>query len=358
MKLKLRVILIVIQIIIFSAIFFYLRSLTYLFESSEPHQTSIKEINETVIEYSTRDPIILKCDGNYKVAFTFDDGPHPIYTSLIVKTLRRQEIKAGFFVLGTSIQSFFSATNDLRVNQFERPRIGFLLLQNYSLLEHLLEGHDIYLHGWLHEKNNEMRLQTVVDNIATQLMEIGLLKGFKPIYRAPWGIGTANSHIRKQAVITQILSQMGIIPTLWDIDTNDYFMNINEDKLINNSLSVICKRKNGGHILMHDNRPTTAYILDRMIRSIRASGHTIVSPGEINRLWNDQALIKRTRKYTEFLRERARKIQNSGLIKKIVYRPVEISFPTSKKQANLLDCINPVARREGLIQVSPNISQF
>ncbi|CAF4693936.1 unnamed protein product, partial [Rotaria magnacalcarata] len=49
----------------------------------------------------------------------------------------------------------------------------------------------------LHEKNNEMRLQTVVDNISAQLIEIGLLKGFKPVYRAPWGIGTAPGTIKR-----------------------------------------------------------------------------------------------------------------------------------------------------------------
>jgi peptidoglycan/xylan/chitin deacetylase (PgdA/CDA1 family) len=357
MKIKVRV-LIFIQMFIFTVICFHLRLLTYLFKSSKTHQTfeaSTQKINETPITYSTQAPIVFKCNDKHNVSFTFDDGPHPIYTSLIVNTLRQQEVKAGFFVLGTSIQSFLSANNDLRVSQFERPRIGFLLLQNYSLLEHLLEGHDIYLHGWLHEKNSEMRLQTAIDNIATQLIEIGLLKGFKPIYRAPWGIGTAPGHIKKKALLTQILSQMGIIPALWDIDTTDYLIHMDEDKLIDNTLKIICKKK-GGHMLMHDNQPMTAYILDRMIRSIRASDHTIVSPGEINQIWNDQTTINRTRKYTEFLRERAHRIQNSRLVKTIVYRPVEIFFPTSKNQVNLSDCIDPIARYEGSIKVSPNIN--
>jgi peptidoglycan/xylan/chitin deacetylase (PgdA/CDA1 family) len=218
-----------------------------------------------------------------------------------------------------------------------------LLLQNYSLIERLLEGHDIYLHGWLHEKNNEMRLQTAIDNIATQLIEIGLLKGFKPIYRAPWGLGTANGHVKNKALLPQILKQMGIVPVLWDIDTNDYFVEIDENKLINRTLEIICMKR-GGQILMHDNRPTTAHLLDRLIRSIRASGHTIVSPGEITPAWNDKITINRTRKYTEFLRETARKIQNSPSMKTIVYRPVEISFPKSNNQNHNVRCASPLDR--------------
>ena len=342
----------------FSVICFHLRFFTYFSALSGAYQafpTAIQAKSENPVAYSTRAPITLKCENKYKVSFTFDDGPHPMYTLLVTKTLRQQDIKAGFFVLGTSIQSFLSAKSSLRFNHFERPRLGFLLLQNYSSVEHLLEGHEIYLHGWLHEKNDEMRLQTVIDNIATQLIEIGLLKGFKPIYRAPWGIGSAPGYSKQMAVMTQILRQMGIIPTMWDIDTKDYFVPIDEDKLINNTLGSICRKK-GGHILMHDNRPTTAYILDRLIHSIRASGHTIVSPGEINRIWNDQTTINRTRKYTELLRERARKMQNNRSIKFHSYRPVEISFPSSKNQIDLLHCINPIARYQGPIIVSPNIS--
>jgi peptidoglycan/xylan/chitin deacetylase (PgdA/CDA1 family) len=358
--LKIRVLLMLFQIFIFFIICFHTRLFTYFLQFSETDQAfqpSIEKLDEVPMEYSTRPPIVFNCSQSHRVSFTFDDGPHAIYTSTIVKTLRRQEVKAGFFVLGTSIQSFLSANNDLRVNQFERPRIGFLLLQDYSSIERLLEGHDIYLHGWLHEKNSEMRLQTVIDNISTQLIEIGLLKGFKPIYRAPWGIGTSPGYVNKKALITQILNQMGIIPALWDIDTNDYRMLMNEDNLINSTLGVICRKK-GGQMLMHDNRPTTAYILDRMIRSIRASGHTIVSPGEINRLWNNQIVINRTRKYTEFLRERTRKIQNNRLIKTIIYRPVEISFPASNNQVSLLQCIDPLTRYEGSIKVTPNINNI
>ena len=355
---KFRVLLVLVQFFIFFAICFHTWMFTSLFKSSDLlhiSPTPIKMRDETIIITSTRSPMVFHCNSKYKVAFTFDDGPHPINTPLIVKTLRRQKVKAGFFLLGTSIQSFLSANNNLSVHTFERPRIGFLLMQDYSLVEKLFEGHEIYLHGWLHEKVTEMYLQTVVDNISTQLLEIGLLKGFKPIYRAPWGIGTAPSHIKNKALLPQILNQMGILPVLWNVDTKDYFIKLDENKLINNTLKMICKNK-GGHILMHDNRPTTAYYLDRLIRSIRASGHIIVTPGDIDRMWNNQTRINKTRKYTELLRERTRNIQNNRTTKSNNYRPVEIFLFNSKGETNRLNYINPVIRYEGSIKVSPNIN--
>lgn len=328
-------------------------------EEKQTFQISVKTIKKVTIDSSLRPPIISNCVHKYKVAFTFDDGPHPTYTSLIVQTLNQYHIRAGFFILGTSMQSFLSVNNNLSVHQFERPRIGYLLLQDYSLIENLFEGHDIYLHGWLHEKINEMRLQTVVDNISTQLVEIGLLKGFKPIYRAPWGIGTAPGSVTNKAILSQILNQMGVLPAHWNIDTKDYLIKIDEHNITNHILQMICKTK-GGLILMHDNRPTTAYFLDRIIRSIRASGHTIVSPAEINRQWDNQTYINRTRKYIKFLRERVNTLQESlvSVPSNRNARLVQISLPSNNRQGNILQSIDANTRYKGIVEVLPNINDF
>ena len=305
--------------------------------------------------YSRDAPIVSPCPAQHRVAFTFDDGPHPIYTPRIVQTLARQQIQAGFFLLGTSIQSFLSAHQNLTVHQWERPRLGFLLLQDYSLVENLLRGHAIYLHGWLHEKNSEMRLQTVVDNIATQLLEIGLLTGFQPVYRAPWGVGSSPGPVNNTALLARILAEMGILPTLWNIDTKDYLTEVNENHLISSTLKLICKTR-GGHLLMHDNRPSTAHLLDRLIRSIRASGHRIVTPADIDHRWNDPIRVNRTRRYTELLRQRARKIQKTLAARPQLartFRPVEISLATKEQ---ILTNIDPLASYKGTLRVSPSIN--
>ena len=39
-----------------------------------------------------------------KVALTFDDGPHPVYTEEILDGLRKKGVKATFFVIGKSVE--------------------------------------------------------------------------------------------------------------------------------------------------------------------------------------------------------------------------------------------------------------
>ena len=302
-------------------------------------------------------PIQFKCTEQYKVSFTFDDGPHPINTPWVIKTLNKYQIKAGFFLLGTSIQSFLSYHKLLTVHPFEPTQTAFLLKQNYSSIERLFEGHDIYLHGWLHEKNNEMYLQAAIDNIATQLVELGLLKGFKPVYRAPWGIGTSPKDVKKKIVFIEILRQMGIIPTYGNIEPGDYEQEIDEEKLIRNVLQTICQRK-GGDILLHDNRPTTAHLLDRLIRSIVGSGHSIVEPSEIYPRWKHQMYLDRTRRYVKLLRDTVRRVQRTVSVnKKLIeaFRLVQVSLKTKHQKDHLLSMYDSITYLAGSIQVQPNI---
>ena len=47
-------------------------------------------------------PYIIKRFGeaDKKIALTFDDGPDPVYTSQIIKILKKEKVPACFFVVG------------------------------------------------------------------------------------------------------------------------------------------------------------------------------------------------------------------------------------------------------------------
>ena len=324
--------------------------------SSSSSLSGEKKVSFLSARSNVRSPVEVKCPRGlvHRVSFTFDDGPHPLFTPSILEVLRHFHLSAGFFLLGTSIQSYLSYHNLLNVHQFERPRIGYLLLQNYSSLEELYRGHFFYLHGWLHEKNTEMRLQTVIDNISTQLLEIGLLQGFRPIYRAPWGLGTSPGHVQRKSVLVDILDQIGVVPAYWKIDTKDFLFQIDEEQLINHTLHRICQTR-GGIILMHDNRPQTAALLSRLIRSILLSGHRIVSPHSLESQWNNLTLFNLTRQFTRLLRERVKQLQLSRQFSNHLFRPVQLSlFPKAREQSLLLN-LNPLASFKGNITVQPNL---
>ena len=69
-------------------------------------QKSTQHTNRIIEANLSRLSRINYCSNSWKVAFTFDDGPHPITTSIILQILNQHRIKAGFFLLGTAIQAF------------------------------------------------------------------------------------------------------------------------------------------------------------------------------------------------------------------------------------------------------------
>ena len=309
----------------------------------------------------TRDrPLIHRCIYNYRVVLTFDDGPHPVHTPAVLKILDRHRIRGGFFALGTSIQNYLSYHNVSTVHQTERPRLGFLLLQNYSSIEELYDGHEIFLHGWMHEKNDEMRLHPLIENIVTQWIEIGSLRGFQPIYRAPWGIGSTHRPGQRHTVLARILRELGIVPISWDVSTGDYLHDFADDDLIRSTLKNICQQ-NGGIVLLHDNRPRTVNVLDRLIRSIRRSGHSIVDLRRLHRRWNDKGHWNRTRAFVEHLRDEVRRMQEKhgrGATIKGAPDIIHIAFEPTDNRSVLPSIIDPLQHFIGEIRVRPTITNL
>ena len=44
--------------------------------------------------------VIIKGEKKHKIAITFDDGPHPVYTPKILDLFKLHEMKATFFIVG------------------------------------------------------------------------------------------------------------------------------------------------------------------------------------------------------------------------------------------------------------------
>ena len=66
-------------------------------------------------------------DANKRIAITFDDGPHPIYTPEILDILAEYDVKATFFVVGENVR------------------------KNPELIERELEeGHEVGNHTYTH----------------------------------------------------------------------------------------------------------------------------------------------------------------------------------------------------------------
>jgi len=100
------------------------------------------------------------------IALTFDDGPDPVYTPILLDLLKRHGVKATFFVVG--------------VNAEKHPDI---IKRMHD------EGHVIGIHNYVHKSNWLMRPGTVKEQIRRTAELIESITGKKPcFYRPPWGI--------------------------------------------------------------------------------------------------------------------------------------------------------------------------
>ena len=156
-------------------------------------------------------------DVNRKVAaITFDDGPHPIYTPIILKLLQRFDVKATFFVVGVYAKKY--------------PGI----IKNIS--EH---GHCIGNHTWDHKLFNELSTTQRWSQVST------CAKYIKPymskFFRHPWG---KQSHQSRFDTFLFGYDDIG-----WNVHANDWDEQ-DADKMAETLLTSLSP---GSMLLLHDN---------------------------------------------------------------------------------------------------------
>lgn len=304
--------------------------------------------------------LFFNCSKKTRVAFTFDDGPHPIYTKLIIETLRKERIHAGFFVLGASIQNFLNFYSNLTNYLVERPRIENLLIEDYSLIEQLYERQEIFYHGWFHEKISDLNLPILIDHLSTLLIEFGQLKNLFPVYRSTWGTATSGFSIKKNILFVQLLKQFGLTPINWNIDTKDFLLDDRSasfNEHLNQTLRFICHSRDA-LVLMHDNRPRTVEFLRELIVLIRRQGHEIVSPTDLHPEWKNVTNLRRFHQFVQHLRQKIERAQRLPVSERNSFKLFEIILKNRQKQTvkNLWSQLSPMTDETKFsIELHPNI---
>ncbi|REB05649.1 polysaccharide deacetylase family protein [Sporosarcina sp. BI001-red] len=166
--------------------------------------------------------IFRKGGNDGQIAFTFDDGPDPLYTPHLLALLNKHEVKATFFVLGH------------KANQ--HPDIIRRIHE---------EGHQIGIHNYTHRPNWFMMPWTTTHQHIKKTSDIiEFITGIKPLYyRPPWGIINAyDLFFRKKYDIV-----------LWSMMPGDWKRDVSQNKLKGLLLRNIRK---GSVILLHDSGET------------------------------------------------------------------------------------------------------
>ncbi len=184
------------------------------------------------------------------VALTFDDGPHLTYTDEILDILKKYNIKATFFVVGTNVKYFPDKLKRIAA-----------------------EGHEIGNHTYSHKFLTRYNDETITEEIKKAEEIILSTTGIKPkVFRPPGGMYNER--------IGNIAKDLGYISILWSQDPRDWSktsISTIENKVISNA-------SDGDIILFHDfnqkNSPTPE-ALRRIIPKLIEMGYRFVTVSDI-----------------------------------------------------------------------------
>ncbi len=216
-----------------------------------PIETDATTVSNYPLQIKYPDTMIYKAETNEKViAFTFDDAPDEIYTPQILDVLKKHDVKATFFLLGS------------RVNKY--PHI---VKRIYN------EGHIIGNHTYWHPELTKTGVANMVWEINQNEKEIESVVGVKTnLFRAPYGA------LNEKMVIK--LREMGYRGIGWSIDSEDW-KGISKQEIKANVLDYLHP---GSIVLMHaaGNVPETAAALDELLTYLKQEGYYFVT---VEDLW-------------------------------------------------------------------------
>lgn len=179
-----------------------------------------------------------------KVALTFDDGPSPKYTPLLLDGLKERNVQATFFLLGKNVK------------------------ENQKLVQRMqTEGHLLGNHTYNHVQLNKIPETTARQEILKTNNEIYEATGNYPEYmRPPYGAWKKNMELCVE-----------MLPVFWDIDTLDW-KSQNVDAILKAAGE---EPEDGSIILMHDEYQTSVEAALLLIDRLKEKGYEFVTVDEL-----------------------------------------------------------------------------
>jgi len=196
-----------------------------------------------------RKHVILKVPvkpGRKVFALTFDDGPWPEYTRQILRVLKKNKVRASFFMVGQEVS--------------RRPEIAREVSDG---------GHAIGNHSWDHPSRPRDPKAQVTRTDAAIKKAVGYAPTF---FRPPYGI-------LKNGMARQAMNQ-GAPVIIWSADGADW----KKPGAERMARRIINQASPGGIALMHDgggNRSQTVAALPIIIKQLRARGYSFVTLPEL-----------------------------------------------------------------------------
>lgn len=179
-----------------------------------------------------------------KIAITFDDGPHPVYTEKLLDGLKERDVKATFFVLGQKAEAC--------------PEI-------IERMEE--EGHIIGNHTYSHIQLRSSNREQFRDELVRTNEVISGITGKEVQYvRPPYGTWDK-----------KLEEELNMFPVLWNVDPNDWCTG-SADKV---TKRITDKARENSIILLHDCYQSSVDAAMASIDILMERGYRFVTVEEI-----------------------------------------------------------------------------
>jgi peptidoglycan/xylan/chitin deacetylase (PgdA/CDA1 family) len=189
-----------------------------------------------------------------KICLTFDDGPDPLYTPVLLQLLQTADIPAVFFLVGRKAEN--------------HPELVKAILS---------AGHEIGAHTYYHRHAYSLFLKRSLDTIRQGVKSLQTITG-KPLvyFRPPWGALNLFQYLYAK--------KMGYKVVLWTANAGDWDIQTQPHQIIER---LVRKTKPGTIIVLHDSGGdpgaprNTMNALPGVIEYFKTHGYQFVSLQEI-----------------------------------------------------------------------------
>jgi peptidoglycan-N-acetylglucosamine deacetylase len=221
----------------------------------EKDMRDLTPVNNNVLAEQYPGIVFVRGQGDAnRVALTFDDGPDPDYTPLILDVLKEYDVPATFFLMGAR-----AAMNPELTKRIDS------------------EGHEIANHTYWHpDLVEEGEVDILVEEVNRTEDTLADILGYRTrLFRAPYGF--------LYEELVEELDNLNYSVIAWDVDSLDW-EDLTPEEISENVLPIVVP---GSIILMHDggspetDRTQTAESLRIIIPELQEQGYEFVTVSEL-----------------------------------------------------------------------------
>lgn len=172
------------------------------------------------------------------VALTFDDGPNPKTTPMLLDILKKYNAKATFFILGQNIPG------------------------NEEIVKRMVaEGHEVANHSWSHPNFKTLSPEQIKQEVEQTQSTLEKITGRRPtMIRPPYG-----------SMNQMVIDAMNLPAMYWSVDSLDW--KSRDPKAI---LEVVkANTRPGSIILMHDIHQSTVDSMESVLQYLQTQGYSL-----------------------------------------------------------------------------------